>query len=154
MDDRPDGQDVEVTVEAYRARAHYGPEEGYFSLDGVEEGQRRVGAVTQFHRPPPASGRSGRVCVSSDGTRSTWPRLRSRRSSAPNLPAPTFQPASHEIYSSVLHLSQSRALVYASPIPSLVPEEGPTAREWYSHPHTPTPAAPFPLLGLYLHKHE
>jgi hypothetical protein len=42
---------VEVTVEAYRARAHYGPEEGYFSLDGVEEWQRRVGAVTQFHRP-------------------------------------------------------------------------------------------------------
>lgn len=40
-------------MEAYRARAHYGSEEGYFALDGVEKWHRRVGAVMQFHRPLP-----------------------------------------------------------------------------------------------------
>jgi hypothetical protein len=40
-------------MEAYRARAHYGPEEGYFALDGVEKWHRRVGAVMKFHRPLP-----------------------------------------------------------------------------------------------------
>jgi hypothetical protein len=43
---------VKVTVKAYRARAHYRAEEGYFTLDGVKKWQRRVGAFTQFHRRP------------------------------------------------------------------------------------------------------
>lgn len=39
-------------MKAYRARAHYRPEEGDFSLDGVKKWHRGVRAFTQFHRRP------------------------------------------------------------------------------------------------------
>src|SRR6266851_4826784 len=39
-------------MKADRARPHYGPEEGYFPLDGVEERCRRVRTFAHCHRLP------------------------------------------------------------------------------------------------------
>jgi len=41
---------VEVTMKTYWTGTHYGPEEGYFTLNGVEEWGGGIGTFAQFHR--------------------------------------------------------------------------------------------------------
>jgi hypothetical protein len=57
------GQDVEVAMKTYWTGTHYGPEEGYFPLDGVEERSGRIRAFAQFHRSRSRSRQQQRVRV-------------------------------------------------------------------------------------------
>ena len=142
-------------MEAYRARAHYGSEEGYFSLDGVEKWHRRVGAVMQFHRPLP-DGPAMQVVQFCSWTR---PKARGHILTLPSASLSTSQsacltnctPATQSLIfpSPFVQSRTSVSVDYTSPDLSLVARGGPAARARKGlsphprHSRASLPAAPF-----------